>query len=122
MSKQEILKVTTYLEHFTIIAFWKYVKTYYTNGIDFGFKNLHQATEKWLPKIVPTFLVFLSNGNHKLNSWMWSFMLIVYAKFQPLTMYKTVSRAIESYLVGVTLSRVTTILAYCLNTYYSLTR
>ena len=40
----------------------------YTHEIDFGFKNLHQDTKKWLQKIVPTYLVLFSNGNHRLIS------------------------------------------------------
>ena len=59
MSKHEILKITTYLAHITMITFRMYVKTWLHTGIDFGFKNLHQATEKLLPKIVATFLVLL---------------------------------------------------------------
>ena len=65
MSKQEILKVITYLAHITMMLSESISRLNYTNGIDFGFKNLHQATKKWLPKIVSTFLVLFSNANHK---------------------------------------------------------
>ena len=37
------------------------------DGIDFGFKNLHQATKKWLPEVLTTFKAFFIVGNHKIN-------------------------------------------------------
>ena len=37
-------------------------------GIDFGLKNLHQATKKWLPEVVTTFQDIFSVGNHKTNT------------------------------------------------------
>ena len=65
MSKQEILKVITYLAHITMMLSESISRLNYTNGIDFGFENLHQATKKCLPKTVSTFLVLFSNANHK---------------------------------------------------------
>ena len=43
-------------------------KLHYTHGIDFGLKNLHQATKKWLPEVVTTFQALSSVGDHKANS------------------------------------------------------
>ena len=53
----------------------------YTHGINFGFKNLHQATKKWLPNIVTTFLAFFCNGNYRLTKCDISCFLMLYAKF-----------------------------------------
>ena len=43
MSKQVILKVTTYLAHFTILLSKTVWRSHYTHGTDFGFAHLHQA-------------------------------------------------------------------------------
>ena len=54
-------------------------RLHYTHEIDFGFENLHQASKNWLPKIVTTFLVLFSDGNHKLTILMESLILSYYA-------------------------------------------
>ena len=71
LNKVNNFKIRIFSRHLadmTNIALWKYVKTSLLQGINFEFKNLHQATKKWLPKTVTTFLVFFSNGHHKLTS------------------------------------------------------
>ena len=70
MTEQGLLKVTTYLARITIVAFWNYVKTSLYTWNNIGFKNLYHVTKRWLLKIVTTFLVLFSNGNHKLTAWM----------------------------------------------------
>ena len=50
-------------------------RLHYTHEIDLWFENLHQASKNWLPKIVTTFLVLFSDGNHKLTILMESLIL-----------------------------------------------
>ena len=74
-------------------------------------------------KVIHHVLVLFGNGNHKCKvECKVSCFHIVYAKFQPSRIFELVSRVILSLPVGVTISKVTTILAHCLSTYYSLMR
>ena len=70
-------------------------RLHYTHWIDFVFENLHQATKNWLWKIVNTFLVLFSDGNHKLTTWMESLILSYCAcKISTMRMYEFVSKVI----------------------------